>query len=229
MAATTAIFYSKLLVIMRDRLIVIDCETGGLDCEAHSITEVALRTYDAATLKEISKYQTYIKPYDDLEITPIAIEKTQVNMKDVLAGVDIKTAVSMLMIEFKKAKNKSKSLPQIVGHNIGFDIGFLAYAFKRQGKELFDYINVVPYDTMKMMRAIEAGIKIEKGSVERFDLTSCCSRMGIKLKSAHGADNDVVATHLLFKVIMEKMRGVNIKVIENKPSEVVKSRNFYQF
>ena len=48
--------------------IIFDCETGGLDPIKNPITQIALLTIDSESLKELNRWETYVKPYDDLVI-----------------------------------------------------------------------------------------------------------------------------------------------------------------
>lgn len=217
---------------MKTNLIVLDVETGGKKSVENPITEVALHIVDPVTFKIIDKYQTYVKPYNNLIITKEAIDATQVNMKDVNNGIDVKTLVTMLIIQFKKAKNNAKyDLPQIVLHNAPFDIRFLQYAFEFCKKNLFDYIDLVPICTMRLIKLHDAGSKNGKAETSSISLTASCERFKIKLKSAHGAENDVIATTALLKALTSKLRQIENSSTnkEEKAEPEVKSRKHFQF
>lgn len=62
--------------------IVFDCETGGLDCKKNPILEIALVTLDGKTLKEINRYETYVKPYDNLFVDPKALAANGIKLRD---------------------------------------------------------------------------------------------------------------------------------------------------
>lgn len=218
---------------MKANLIVADNETGGLLFKENPITEVCLYIISPSTFKVIDKYKTYVRPYNKLKITQKAIEATQVNIKDVEAGIELKTMVTTMIVYFKKAKNGAKyDLPQVIFHNASFDIDFWEYAFELCGKNLFDYIDRVPICTMRMISLHDAGTKNEKDDTTSISLSASCERFGIKLKSAHGAENDVVATLALFKALTSKLRALpttkDKTVVEEKVVEE-KSRRYFQF
>lgn len=52
----------------RSNYAVFDCETGGLDETKNPITQYACIILDGQTLKEVDRWETYVKPYGDLEI-----------------------------------------------------------------------------------------------------------------------------------------------------------------
>ena len=52
-----------------------------------------VKQLDGVTLKEIDRYETYLKPYAGLEIDPVALAKTQVTMSDVNNGIKVKDFV----------------------------------------------------------------------------------------------------------------------------------------
>ena len=216
---------------MKTNLIVLDTETGGFSDKENPITEVCLYIVNPATFKIVDKYQTYVRPYKNLKITKSAIEATQVSMVDIENGVELKTMVNMLMVYFKKARNGStRDYPQLVGHNASFDIGFLKVAFDFCGKDLFSYIDSVPICTYRMIKLHDASVKNEKLETASASLTSSCERFGIKLKSAHGAEADVIATTALLKALTSKLRNSgDTKAIKEEKIVEEKSRKFFQF
>ncbi len=216
---------------MKTNLIVSDVETGGKIYTENPITEIYLNIVHPSTFKVISDYHAYIKPYNGLIITKEAIEVSQVSMKDINAGVDIKVVVKMIITKAKAAKNNAKyDKPQLVLHNAVFDKHFLEYAFEFCGEDLYEYVDEIPICTMRLMKLHDAGLKIEKSDQTAFKLSACCDRLGIKLKSAHGAKADTIATTEILKSLTSKLRalsGEEPKEGKKKPEE--KSRKFFQF
>jgi DNA polymerase III epsilon subunit-like protein len=202
--------------------IIFDCETGGFDYEKNPITQIALLTIDGKTLEEKDRFETYIKPYDDLVITKDALNITGLKMSDIQKGLDKKEAVDVLMKYFKKnvVNNRRENRPVLVGHNVQFDIGFIFYLFESCKKDLFSFVSDSSLCTMvqaKMCFPDTDSLKLEK----------VCEQAGIKLNDAHKAMNDVIATTELFRYFTSKLRssGGTSKVnIENK-----KSRLKFQF
>ena len=79
--------------MIKSNYIVFDCETGGLDETKNPITQYAAVILDGKTLKEKDRFETFIKPYNDLVIEKQALEHTMVTMSDVNSGISVKKFV----------------------------------------------------------------------------------------------------------------------------------------
>ena len=193
--------------MIKSNYIVFDCETGGLDETKNPITQYAAVILDGKTLKEIDRFETFVKPYGDLIIEKQAIEHTMVTMSDVNSGMKLKDFISAVTTwwEGHRTKTKVKEMGRLipVGHNVTFDLRFLNYALSLEGKlttEEWMYPNLI--DTFSLGK-MTWGITGE----EKLNLGACCERAKIKLTDAHGAMNDVVATAELFRWYMKKLRA----------------------
>lgn len=181
-----------------------DLETGGLDEHKNPITEIALIVYDAETLKEVDRFESLIKPYDNLTLEPKALEVTGITKEMLKQGEQIEDIVEVLIAIFEtytKGSSKFKLKPILVGHNIQeFDNKFLEYAFERQEKNLYDYIGG-SQDTLNLGRARWVGQQ------KKFNLTSCCKSAGVEVVDAHRAINDVEANKELHINFINAMRS----------------------
>lgn len=206
--------------------IVFDFETGGFDPEKNPALEVALITIDGKTLKEKNRWETFIKPYDDLVIEQAALNANGLKMTDVNNGI----SKQELLKEFKSIflmnnpTNVRMKRPILVGHNVPFDMSFLHYIFRSDKKGLFNYISQVQIDTM-----IEALRMFPNETSHK--LGDICALVGINLVDAHKAMNDTVATTDLFRHFTNKLRS---KKGESKSAVVktdltVTNRETFQF
>lgn len=193
--------------MIKSDYIVFDCETGGLDETKNPITQYAAVILDGKTLKEKDRFETFIKPYNDLTIEKQALEHTMVTMSDINAGITlgqfVKTVTSWWESHRAKAKVKEMGRLVPVGHNVTFDLRFINYALALEGAETTEewmYPNLIDtFSLGKMAFGIEGD--------EKLNLGACCERAKIKLTDAHGAMNDVEATAELFRWYMKKMRA----------------------
>lgn len=207
----------------KSNYIVFDCETGGLDCTKNPILEIALVTLDK-NLKEIDRYETYIKPYDDLVVDPDALKANGIKLRDVEnSGISKKEAIKNLTTYFKKSStgNHPSMRPIVVGHNIPFDIGFMDELFKNEKIKFKDLKQNIFIDTMG--DATRSWPKINS-----LNLTACCEQAGISLINAHRAMPDVLATADLFRYFNKKL----IQTSSNKNDGEIqngKSRQKFQF
>ena len=126
--------------MIRSNFIVHDCETGGLDFAKNPITQYACVILDSYTLKEIDRFETFVRPYDDLEIEKDALEHTMVTMSDIKDGISRKKLYKTLKTLWSKyqADGRYKDANRLisVGHNIPFDHDFLEYVFQTQDDEV---------------------------------------------------------------------------------------------
>lgn len=192
--------------MIKSNYIVYDCETGGLDETKNPITQYACIVLEPKNLKEIDRIETFVKPYNNLEIEKQALEHTMVTMSDIRKGISVKDFVNVL-IEFNKlhqVKTKIKEMGRLVpiGHNIVFDNRFLNYAFNFCGKNYHDLVYENYIDTFPIAKMMW-GIKGD----EKLNLTACTERAKLKLTDAHGAMNDVEATADLFRFFVKKLRS----------------------
>jgi DNA polymerase III alpha subunit (gram-positive type) len=153
-------------------------------------------------------------------------------MTEINYGVDYKVLLKQLITTFDKytiRTSKSQYKPILVAHNADFDAGFLEVLFAYDNKDLYDYIDKVLFCTQREMERIDGYIEDKKSKLS-YTLGNCCNRMGIELKNAHGAMNDVIATTELFNCIVNKMRGGTIdNTTKQKPKQTKKARQFFEF
>jgi DNA polymerase III alpha subunit (gram-positive type) len=192
--------------MIKANYIVYDCETGGLDEYENPITQFACMVLDYKTLKEVDRWETFVKPYADLTITKESLEKSLVSLSDIKKlGMDLRPFINTMekFVKMHLAVTKSKDAGRLIpiGHNVQFDNRFLRVAFELVNKDWNEYISDTTIDTMalsKMMFGLEG--------TEKLKLGECCKYAGVKLTDAHGAMNDVIATADLFRFYTKKLR-----------------------
>lgn len=223
------------------QIVCIDFETGGFDANKNPATEVGLISFKNDIFEEISRYKSYIKPYDKengLEYTQKALDFTGLSIDKLeKEGQKYIKVVNDLIAEFKKANtagNKTKK-PILLGHNIAFDIPFLMQLFDLVGKDLSEFLDgkldnksrFIPayFDTMWDARRRWPEMKKE---IKNHKLETVTEKLGIRLEDAHEALADVEATMEVYKYFTKNLRNSqNISNIANNNKE--KSREQYAF
>lgn len=134
--------------------IVLDFETGGLDCIRCACTQIAMQAVRLDTFEVLGRYMNYIAPYDKqplggapkrkvlktrreveqentaepMDYEPVALNYTGITMELLRSrGVALKQ-VAAEVIDFARRHTLSKGArykPVLIGQNIPFDIGFL--------------------------------------------------------------------------------------------------------
>lgn len=200
-----------------NHFICLDFETGGLSPKKNPITQIALKGFSAHDFSEICEYTCYVKPYDNLALEEAALKATGIMYLDIMNGVDISECMKNFVTEVEKVKQMSSRThkPILIGHNIGFDIGFLLYAAEKTKTDLSKYLdgkidhkgNFYPsyMDTLLMCRTLWAN----DTTISKFNLTSCCRKAQLEEFDAHSAMNDVIATKELFLYLLKRMRSFN--------------------
>jgi DNA polymerase III alpha subunit (gram-positive type) len=216
--------------MIKSDYIVFDVETGGLDETRNPITQYAAMVLDGCTLKVKDRFETFVKPYNNLTIEPIALKSTMVSMSDINSGVNIKEfvdAVTGWWDEWQaSAKNRELGRLIAVGHNVPFDIRFVDCALKYAGAKggFFHYHHPNFIDTFAIGK-LAWGTDREA----KLNLGMCCKRAGVKLTDAHGAMNDVEATADLLRWYVKKLRADKAVVVGAGEDGRKKGDEFFEF
>lgn len=207
---------------------VYDVETGGLNPLKNPITQFACVVLDFKTLKEVDRYETFIRPYNNLIIEARALKHTMVTMSDIKAGISVEDFVGVNR-EFDflyQAKGRYKDANRLVpiGHNIPFDNGMLEYAYSFCKKDYYELVQPNFIDTQTLAKMTWGLLGNEK-----INLTACCERAKLSLTDAHGAMNDVEATADLFRFFVKKLRSKRGMAETAEEETRAKGQEFFEF
>lgn len=205
-----------------------DVETGGLNETKNPITQYAAVVLDGKTLKEIDRWETFIRPYGDLTIEQRALDHTMVSMADINKGLSIEkfidTAITFWEQYMVRGRTREQGRLIPVGHNVTFDLRFINYALAFCGKpniEQWMHPNFI--DTLVLSK-LAFGVKGD----EKINLGAVCALTKIKLTDAHGAMNDTLATTELLRYFMRQLRSISSSgktTVEERPNGI----EFFEF
>lgn len=134
--------------------LVLDFETGGLDCAACAITQVAMQAVRLDTWQLLDSYQRHVTPYNreplggaprrkvlrtrreqslHVEAEPMRYDQAALDITGITLeqlrreGADLKTvAAEIIAFAMRNTLTKGPQYkPVLIGQNIPFDIGFL--------------------------------------------------------------------------------------------------------
>ena len=215
--------------MQKSNYIVFDCETGGLDETKNPITQYAAVILDGKTLKEIDRWETFVKPYADLVIEQEALDRTMVSMSDINSGLNVKEfiATATEFWEAHRVKTKKREMGRLVpvGHNVQFDIRFINWVLDFEKKrDMFEWHHPNFIDTYPLAK-LAFGIKGD----EKLNLGASCGNAKIKLTDAHGAMNDVEATADLLRWYMRKLRVKKGDSVNESNQGRAKGNEFFEF
>lgn len=216
--------------MIKSNYCVLDCETGGLDKTKNPITQFAAIILDGRTLKELDRWETFVKPYDGKVIEKQALQHTMVSMSDINAGISKKEFATTAKAWFGEHQAKAARADMgrliMVGHNVlPFDRPFLDECFAEFGWSCDDYFYPGGIDTLPLAK-LAFGVKGD----EKINLGACLGYAKLKLTDAHGAMNDVEGNADLLRWFMRKLRA---KKGEGSGSEASEERargtEFFEF
>lgn len=214
--------------MIKSNYLVFDCETGGLSHTENPITEFAAIILEPYKLKEVARWSTFVKPYNNLKIEAESIKRTMVSMSDIKNGMDIKDFNKELKAFLKdnNVKTKYKDAGRLVpvGHNVKFDIGFCNYALALSSISWNEFVYENSLDT-EVLSKMAWGLTGD----EKLKLGFCCERAKISLTDAHGAMNDTEATADLFRFFCKRLRNEKIGATATSKKERTKDSNFFEF
>lgn len=195
----------------KNAFIVIDLETGGTDEAENPIMQIAFQCLDyKGKLIEEYTYNEIIKPYGGLKIEKDAIKVHGITEKRAnKEGVSIQVALTNFIEVCKKLnpsfgkKGAKFRKPTIVAHNAEFEMDFLMENVDNiLGKYLFEYVEGVPMDTLKLGRMAYPNSPTHKLGV-------LAKLMGVELTDAHDAMSDVKATRIIFVELMNRLKNMS--------------------
>lgn len=181
----------------QNKIIVFDTETGGLKPELNPIMELALIVRDVETWEEVSRWESLIKGYGGFKYDQVALDIHGISVSEVEnSGISVQEFVGTMIKIFRNFTPKGDrggSRPILAGHNMGFDISMLKFAFSTVGEDLSKYVlsnnkEICTLDTLPLAKFVWSGKDMSH------KLGDCCKRAGLGDFTAHRAMPDVVAT-----------------------------------
>lgn len=179
--------YQEETVATNQRFAVVDIETSGGSPKSERITEIAIYLLEGG--KIIDEFSTLI--YPEKPIPPYITKLTGITNEMV------RTAPKFYEVGKRIVEITHDAI--FVGHNVGFDYGFVQSEFKRLG---YTYRRIT-FDTVKMSRKLLPGHA-------SYSLGNLTSDLGINLYDRHRAAGDARATVDLFKLLLEKAADEDI-------------------
>jgi DNA polymerase-3 subunit epsilon len=168
-------------------LVFLDTETGGLDPLKHSLLQVALVIPDGDSFIELQwdiRHNYYETTPQALAINGIDLDKHHMQATPASdAANEIWNVLDTLHLV------DGKILP--VGHNIGFDIGFLAKFMLDHGYNLNNLVSYHKIDTVSILQFLrDCGKLPENLMIGSLSLEPICQKLGLVETQTHSALDD---------------------------------------
>lgn len=181
---------------MKNKILFIDTETGGLDPSECSLLSIGLVLWYDSNI--IDTKEIFIK-HDLFKITPDAIKVNQVNLFSFL-NYAIEPIFAIQEIQHFCIKHFKEEMPiTIGGHNVNFDINFLKHFFKDNNTNFNEYFSHRSIDTASILKYLYFADKIKE------DLSSsdkAFNYFNISINKRHSALGDAEGTAKLFTKLL---------------------------
>ena len=193
--------------------VVVDVETAGFDPQRHALLEIAasiIRMDEGGRVFPGAILHCHVLPFLGAEIDPRALAFTGIDPHHPFRdAVPEKEALNRILLPIRKAvKSSGCNRAILVGHNAGFDLGFLKAAIERTGFKNSPFHSFSVFDTVSL-----AGLAFGQTVLAR---AAQMAGLGWNNNEAHTAIYDVEQTAKLFCQIVNRWRDMDpVRAWEN--------------
>lgn len=189
-----------------NKIIFIDTETGGVNPEKAAL--IQLSGIIRIDKKDVEKFNFYIKPFENSEVTEKALEIQGRTLEELKTDKYVeekevyKQFINLLDKYIDKYDRTDKFI--VAGYNVRFDVDMLKAFFQRHGNNfLFSYLDSSMLDPLYSIRLLQTAEILPV--LENNKLETWCKHFGIELK-AHDSLEDVEATKKLIGKLISLIR-----------------------
>ena len=189
-----------------NKIIFIDTETGGVNPEKAAL--IQLSGIIRIDKKDVEKFNFYIKPFENSEVTEKALEVQGRTLEELKTDKYVeekevyKQFINLLDKYIDKYDRTDKFI--VAGYNVRFDVDILKAFFQRHGNNfLFSYLDSSMLDPLYSIRLLQIAEVLPV--LENNKLETWCKYFGIELK-AHDSLEDIEATKKLIGKLISLIR-----------------------
>ncbi len=204
----SAIFASTIATRFRGFLpVVVDVETGGFDCNRHALLEIAaipLLMDENGSLAPGATLHAHVAPFPGAELDPRSLDLTGIDPDNPLRGaLSERAALDHIFNGVRQAvREASCNRAILVGHNSGFDLGFLNAAALRVAHTRNPFHPFSSFDTVALA-GLAYGQTVLAKAVDAAGLSW-------DARQAHSAIYDAEITAALFCTIVNRWRTLSL-------------------
>ena len=189
-----------------NKIIFIDTETGGVNPEKAAL--IQLSGIIRIDKKDVEKFNFYIKPFENSEVTEKALEVQGRTLEELKTDKYVeekevyKQFINLLDKYIDKYDRTDKFI--VAGYNVRFDVDILKAFFQRHGNNfLFSYLDSSMLDPLYSIRLLQIAKVLPV--LENNKLETWCKHFGIEF-SAHDSLEDIEATKKLIGKLISLIR-----------------------
>jgi len=186
----------------KQRFLVVDTETGGLDCEDHSILSIAGVSWTPN--EEVRPvFNLYIKE-NEINAIEKALKINKIDLNEVNEkGYDPEMAVARIRGHLDAHFGFDRRPIQLVAHNAPFDLGFIRRLYRLAGEDFKADFRDRALDTCSVLQFLMISGKIG-GFRASADTLFKAADVEINEKDRHTAMGDALATAQSLEVLINK-------------------------
>ncbi|MEN8249381.1 MAG: 3'-5' exonuclease [Bacteroidota bacterium] len=181
---------------MKDRLLFIDTETGGLDPNKHSLLSLAMVVWEDM---EIIASQELLINDGVLSVTEEALSINKIDIeKHMQSAILPSLAIEKILLFISKHFPQQRKIT-LAGHNVQFDVNFLKVFFSQNNENFNKFFSHRIIDTSSILYYLYLAGQLKHKAIssdEAFDLFE------IKVEGRHTALGDAIATAKLFTQLL---------------------------
>jgi len=186
--------------------VVVDVETAGFDPERHALLEIAasiIHMGDDGLITPAPTLSCHVLPFVGAEMDPRALAFNGIDPNHPFRdAVPEKEALTQILTPIRKAvKTAGCNRAILVGHNAGFDLGFIKAAIERTGFKRSPFHAFSVFDTVSL-----AGLAYGQTVLAK---AAQMAGLGWNNSEAHTAIYDVEQTARLFCRIVNRWRELD--------------------
>lgn len=190
--------------------VVVDVETGGFDCNRHALLEIAaipLLMDENGALVPGATLHAHVAPFPGAELDPRSLDLTGIDPDNPLRGaLSERAALDHIFNGVRQAvREASCNRAILVGHNAGFDLGFLNAAALRVAHKRNPFHPFSSFDTVALA-GLAYGQTVLAKAVDAAGLTWDANQ-------AHSAIYDAEITAALFCTIVNRWRTLSLNAL----------------
>ena len=187
---------------MKNTFLVVDTETGGLNCEKSSILSIAGVVWQPRG--EITKlFDLYIKePELIVEEKALKVNKIDLNVLN-KEGFSPFEAVKRIKVALNNRFGLSRRPIQLVGHNVAFDLGFIRRLYRLAEQDMSLDFRDRALDSCSILQFLMISGKI-KGFRASADVLFKSAGVEIAENDRHTAMGDALATAKSLDILLDK-------------------------
>lgn len=184
------------------KVLFLDTETTGLDCNLHGLVQVAgIVEVDGDAVEE---FNIKVKPYplDEVSAEAVKVNGWKADSFGLPPTEGYKKIIGVFNRYIDRYNKQDKFL--MVGQNVQFDYGFLERFFKKNRNDyLYSYIHWRKVDLIGISAFMDFCGKVDFNG--NYKLESVCKTLGIPI-TAHDALNDVRAVREVLRRFISLVR-----------------------